>query len=147
MKAIVIEKYGSPDVLQFKEVEIPTPKDNQVLVRVQAASANPLDWHLMRGEPFIARLMGTGLLKPKSSRVGVDVAGRVEAVGKDVTLFKPGDEVFGVARGAIAEYVCGSASRFATKPQNVTFSQAASAPVAGCTALEGLSKRGKIQPA
>ena len=146
MKAIVIEKYGSPDVLQFKEVEIPTPKDNQVLVRVQAASANPLDWHLMRGEPFIARLMGTGLLKPKSSRVGVDVAGRVEAVGKDVTLFKPGDEVFGTCNGSFAEYACAREDRLALKPANVSFEEAAAIPVAATTALQGLRNKGQIQP-
>jgi len=146
MKAIVIEKYGSPDVLQFKEVERPTPKDNQVLVRVQAASANPLDWHLMRGEPFIARLMGTGLLKPKSSRVGADVAGRVEAVGKDVTQFKPGDEVFGTCNGSFAEYACAREDRLALKPANVSFEEAAAIPVAATTALQGLRNKGQIQP-
>ncbi len=146
MKAIVIEKYGSPDVLQFKEVERPTPKDNQVLVRVQAASANPLDWHLMRGEPFIARLMGTGLLKPKSSKVGADVAGRVEAVGKDVTQFKPGDEVFGTCNGSFAEYACAREDRLALKPANVSFEEAAAIPVAATTALQGLRNKGRIQP-
>jgi len=146
MKAIVIEKYGSPDVLQFKEVERPTPKDNQVLVRVQAASANPLDWHLMRGEPFIARLMGTGLLKPRSSKVGADVAGRVEAVGKDVTLFKPGDEVFGTCNGSFAEYACAREDRLALKPANVSFEEAAAIPVAATTALQGLRNKGQIQP-
>jgi len=146
MKAIVIEKYGSPDVLQFKEVERPTPNDNQVLVRVQVASANPLDWHLMRGEPFIARLMGTGLLKPKSSRVGADVAGRVEAVGKDVTQFKPGDEVFGTCNGSFAEYACAREDRLALKPANVSFEEAAAIPVAATTALQGLRNKGQIQP-
>jgi len=146
MKAIVIEKYGSPDVLQFKEVERPTPNDNQVLLRVQAASANPLDWHLMRGEPFIARLMGTGLLKPKSSKVGADVAGRVEAVGKDVTQFKPGDEVFGTCNGSFAEYACAREDRLALKPANVSFEEAAAIPVAATTALQGLRNKGQIQP-
>ena len=146
MKAIVIEKYGSPDVLQFKEVEMPTPNDNQVLVRVQAASANPLDWHLMRGEPFIARLMGTGLLKPKSSKVGADVAGRVEAVGKDVTQFKTGDEVFGTCNGSFAEYACAREGRLALKPANVSFEEAAAIPVAATTALQGLRNKGQIQP-
>jgi len=146
MKAIVIEKYGSPDVLQFKEVERPTPKDNQVLLRVQAASANPLDWHLMRGEPFIARLMGTGLLKPKSSKVGADVAGRVEAVGKDVTQFKPGDDVFGACNGSFAEYACAREDRLALKPANVSFEEAAAIPVAATTALQGLRNKGQIQP-
>src|SRR5881628_605028 len=121
MKAIVIEKYGSPDVLQFKEVERPTPKDNQVLVRVQAASANPLDWHEMRGAPFIARLMGTGLLKPKNPKLGADVAGQVEAVGKDVTQFQPGDEVFGGCNGSFAEYACAREDRLALKPNNSSF--------------------------
>src|SRR5438128_4418784 len=146
MKAIVIEKYGSPDVLQFKEVERPTPNDNQVLVRVQAASANPLDWHLMRGEPFIARLMGTGLLKPKSSKVGADVAGRVEAVGKDVTQFKPGDEVFGTCNGSFAEYACAREDRLALKPANVSFEEGAAIPVAATTALQGLRNKGQMQP-
>src|SRR5256712_2641403 len=146
MKAMVITKYGSPDVLQFEEVEKPTPKDNQVLVRVQAASANPLDWHLMRGEPFIARLMGTGLLKPKSSKVGADVAGRVEAVGKDVTQFKPGDEVFGTCNGSFAEYACAREDRLALKPANVSFEEAAAIPVAATTALQGLRNKGQIQP-
>jgi len=146
MKAIVIEKYGSPDVLQFREVERPTPNDNQVLVRVQAASANPLDWHLMRGEPFIARLMGTGLLKPKSSKVGADVAGRVEAVGKDVTQFKTGDEVFGTCNGSFAEYACAREGRLALKPANVSFEEAAAIPVAATTALQGLRNKGQIQP-
>ena len=94
MKAIVYTKYGSPDVLQLKEVEKPTPKDNEVLVKIHAASANPADWHLMRAEPFLARL-ANGLLKPKNTRLGADVAGRVEAVGRNVTQFQVGDEVFG----------------------------------------------------
>src|SRR2546427_9845587 len=101
MKAMVITKYGSPDVLQFEEVEKPTPKDNQVLVKVQAASANPLDWHGIRGKPFIARLMGTGLLRPKSSKVGADVAGRGEALGKERSQIKPGDGGFGGGEGSL----------------------------------------------
>src|SRR3989442_9281852 len=104
MKAIVITKYGSPDVLQFEEVEKPTPRDNQVLVKVQAASANPLDWHGIRGKPFIARLMGTGLLRPKSSKVGADVAGRGEAVGKGANQFKTGDQGFRGGNGALSPY-------------------------------------------
>src|SRR5256712_13012432 len=146
MKAMVITKYGSPDVLQFEEVEKPTPKDNQVLVKVQAASANPLDWHGMRGKPFIARLMGNGLLKPKSSKVGADVAGWVEAVGKDVTQFKPGDEVFGGCNGSFAEYACAREDRVALKPANLSFEEAAAVPVAAYTALQGLRDKGKIQP-
>ncbi len=146
MKAIVITKYGSPDVLQFEEVDKPTPKDDQILVRVQAASANPLDWHGMRGKPFIARLMGNGLLKPKSSKVGADVAGWVEAVGKDVTQFKPGDEVFGGCNGSFAEYACARQDRVALKPANLSFEEAAAVPVAAYTALQGLRDKGKIQP-
>ncbi|OLE69676.1 alcohol dehydrogenase [archaeon 13_1_20CM_2_51_12] len=146
MKAIVITKYGSPDVLQFEEVEKPTPKDNQVLVKVQAASANPLDWHGIRGKPFIARLMGTGLLRPKSSKVGADVAGRVEAVGKDVTQFKPGDEVFGGCNGSFAEYACAREDRVALKPANLSFEEVAAVPVAAYTALQGLRDKGHIQP-
>src|SRR3989441_3524488 len=103
MKAIVITKYGSPDVLQFEEVEKPTPKDNQVLVKVQAASANPLDWHGIRGKPFIARLMGTGLLRPKSSKVGADVAGRVEARGQEGNQIKTGDEGVGGGKGCFGQ--------------------------------------------
>ncbi len=146
MKAIVRTQYGSPNVLQFKEVEKPTAKDNQVLVKVHAASANPLDWHLMRGKPFIARLMGTGLLKPKDSKVGVDIAGRVEAVGKDVTQFKPGDEAFGGCNGSFAEYACAKEDRLALKPNNSSFEEAAAIPVAAITALQGLRDKGQIQP-
>src|SRR6266849_6380433 len=145
MKAIVLTKYGSPDVLQFKEVEKPTPNDNQVLIRIHAASANPLDWHEMRGAPFVARL-STGLLKPKNPKVGADVAGRVEAVGKDVTQFKPGDEVFGGCNGSFAEYVCARGDRLALKPGNLSFEEAAAIPVAAITALQGLRDKGQIQP-
>ncbi|SRR5712692_1089011 len=129
MKAFVFTEYGSPDVLHFKEVEKPTPEDDQVLVKVHAASANPLDWHEMRGAPFIARLTGTGLLKPKNPRLGADVAGQVEAVGKDVTQFKPGDEVFGVCNGSFAEYACARENRLALKPNNASFEEAAAIPV------------------
>ena len=109
MKAIVNEKYGSPDVLELKEVEKPTPKDNEVLIKVHAASANAADWHLLRGEPFLIRLMGFGLLKPKNNILGIDIAGRVEAVGRNVKQFQPGDEVFGdCGMGGFAEYVYAS---------------------------------------
>src|SRR2546422_11516282 len=121
MKAIVITKYGSPDVLQFEEVEKPTPKDNQVLVKVQAASANPLDWHGIRGKPFIARLMGTGLLRPKSSKVGADVAGRGEAVWKEVNQFKTGGEGVGGGNGSFAEYAGAREERVALKTHKPTF--------------------------
>jgi NADPH:quinone reductase-like Zn-dependent oxidoreductase len=126
-----------PDVLKCEEVQKPTAADDQVLIKVCAASANPLDWHLMRGTPHVGRIM-TGLRKPKMTRPGVDVAGRVEAAGGRVTQFKPGDEVFGSCRGAFAEYACAPESALVAKPGNVTFEQAASAPVAAFTALQGL---------
>ena len=145
MKAILFPKYGSPDVLQFTEVEKPTPNENQVLIKVVAAAANPLDWHGMRGEPFLAR-MGNGLRKPKDQRLGADIAGRVEAVGKNVTEFKPGDEVFGaVGVGGFAEYVCTREKNLALKPANVSFEQAAAAPVVGYTAVQGFRHAGGIR--
>lgn len=145
MKAIIYTQYGSPDVLQLTEVEKPRPNEDQVLVKVHAAAANPLDWHGMRGEPFIARLDG-GFRKPKNPKLGADVAGRVEAVGKNVTEFKPGDEVFGtVGAGSFAEYVCAREKNFALKPGNISFEAAAAAPVVGFTALQGLRDTGKIQ--
>src|ERR1700693_1441203 len=132
MKAIVYHHYGSPDVLQSEEIQKPTAGDNEVLIRVRAASVNPLDWHFMRGTPYIVRIPA-GLRKPKVTRLGVDVAGQVEAVGRNVTQLKPGDEVFGSCRGAFAEYVCTSESALVMKPDNVTFEQAASVPVAAFT--------------
>jgi len=147
MKAIVYRSYGSPDVLRLEEIEKPVPNDDQVLVRVRAASVNPLDWHYMEGKPYIARLIGFGLLKPKVTRLGVDYAGTVESVGTNVTQFKPGDDVFGGRTGAFAEYVCVLADRAVVrKPANLTFEQAASVPVAAITALQGLRDKGKIQP-
>jgi len=145
MKAIVYTKYGPPEVLQLQEVEKPAPKENQVLVKVHAASTNALDWRPFTMPSILVRLMG-GLLKPKDPSLGVDVAGRVEAVGSNVTEFKPGDEVFGVAPGAFAEYVCNGASKFALKPANVSFETAAAVPVAAFTALQGLRDKGQIQP-
>jgi NADPH:quinone reductase-like Zn-dependent oxidoreductase len=145
MKAIVYEKYGPPDVLQFKEIATPAPADDEVLIHVRAASVNPLDWHFMRGEPWFIRLM-TGLRKPKDERLGVDVAGVVEAVGKNVTQFKPGDEVFGGCRGAFAERVCAKEDELALKPSNLSFEQAAAVLVAAITALQGLRDKGRIQP-
>jgi NADPH:quinone reductase-like Zn-dependent oxidoreductase len=145
MKAIVYHNYGSADVLKCEETEKPTPGDNEVLIRVRAASANPLDWHLMRGSPYLLRL-GFGLRRPKLTRLGVDVAGQVEAVGSKVTQFKPGDEVFGSCRGAFAEYCCAAESALVAKPANVTFEQAAAIPVAAFTALQGLRDKGRIQP-
>jgi 2-desacetyl-2-hydroxyethyl bacteriochlorophyllide A dehydrogenase len=144
MKAIVYTQYGSPDVLRLIEVATPAPKDNEVLIRVRAAAVNPLDWHLMRGEPRIARLV-FGPIKPRDTRPGRDVAGEVVEVGKNVTHFKPGDAVFGVCRGAFAEYACALESKLVTKPDNVTFEQAAAVPVAALTALQGLRDRGRIR--
>ena len=145
MKAIVYHEYGSPDVLKCEEVEKPVPRDGEVLIKVRAASVNPLDWRLMKGKPSILRIF-FGLRKPRLGRPGVDVAGEVEAVGSNVTQFKPGDEVFGACRGSFAEYGCVAASKLVMKPGNVTFEQAASANVAGLTALQGLRDKGKIQP-
>jgi len=131
MKAIVCRDYGSPDVLRLEELDRPIPNDDQVLVRVLAASVNPLDWHYMEGLPYIGRLAAFGLLQPNVTRLGVDYAGRVEFVGKNVTSFKPGDEVFDGKTGAFAEYVCVSPNRaIALKPANVTLEQAASVPIA-----------------
>jgi NADPH:quinone reductase-like Zn-dependent oxidoreductase len=145
MKAIVCRNYGSPDVLKCEEIEKPTAGDNEVLMKILAAGLNPLDWHLKRGTPYIVRLM-TGLRKPKDIRLGVDVAGRVEAVGRNVSQFKPGDEVFGSCRGAFAEYACTTESALVMKPKNVTFEQAAAVPVAAFTVLQGLCDKGQIQP-
>ena len=146
MKAIVYRCYGSPDVLAFEDVAKPVPADDEVLVKVLAAAVNPLDWHYMRGTPYFLRL-GSGLGTPKDSRLGVDFAGTIEAVGKDVTRFKAGDEVFGGATGAFGEYVTISENRgLASKPANVSFQQAASAPIAAITALQGLRDEGQIRP-
>lgn len=145
MKAIVYTEYGPPDVLQLTEVEKPTPKDNEVLIQVRAVSVNPHDFYSMRGMPYILRIQ-TGLRKPKNTRLGIDLAGQVEAVGKDVTQFKPGDEVFGARSGAFAEYVCTQGKALALKPTNLTFEQASAVPVAGFTALQGLRDKGRIQP-
>jgi NADPH:quinone reductase-like Zn-dependent oxidoreductase len=146
MKAIIYCEYGSPDVLKLESVERPVPKDNEVLVKVRAASVNPLDWHYMRGAPYFMRLEA-GLRKPKSIKTGVDYAGVVESVGKSVTEFKPGDEVFGGRDGAFAEYVVGRADRaMALKPPSLTFEQAASVPIAGITALQGLRDKGQVRP-
>ena len=139
MKAIVYHNYGPPDVLKYEEIVAPTAGDDAVLIRVRAASVNPLDWHFMRGTPYFLRIM-TGLLNPKDPRLGVDVAGQVEAVGRNVTQFKPGDDVFGSCRGAFAEYACTAESALVTKPDSVTFEQAAAVPVAAYTALQGLHK-------
>jgi NADPH:quinone reductase-like Zn-dependent oxidoreductase len=146
MKAIVYCDYGLVN-LKLADIEKPTPTDDQILVKVRAASVNPYDWHFVEGSPKIMRLMGVGLRKPKDLRLGVDFAGTVEAVGKNVTQFKPGDEVFGGKGGAFAEYVCPRADRsIAMKPANVSFEQAASVNIAGLTALQGIRDKGKVQP-
>ncbi len=138
MKAIVFRCYGSPDVLAFEDVEKPTPADDEVLVKVHAASVNPLDWHYMRGSPYFMRL-GSGLGAPNDSSMGVDFAGTVESVGSNVKRFKPGDEVFGGRSGAFAEYVTVPEDRaLVLKPANMSFEQAASVPIAAITALQAL---------
>lgn len=145
MKAYVYRDFGSPDVLRLEEIEKPVPTDNQLLIRVRAVSVNPLDWHYMEGTPYLGRLVEFGFLKPKNTRLGVDYAGTVEAVGKEVTQFKPGDEVYGNRFGAFAEYICATDKALALKPANLTFEQAASIPVAAVTALQGLRDKGKLQ--
>ena len=144
MKAIVYCDYGLGN-LKLENVEKPVPNDDQILIRVRATSVNPYDWHFIEGTPKIMRL-GVGLRKPKDTRLGVDYAGTVEAVGKNVTQFKPGDEVFGGRGGAFAEYVCVRQDRLvATKPANITFDQAGSADIAGVTALQAVRDKGKVQ--
>jgi NADPH:quinone reductase-like Zn-dependent oxidoreductase len=144
MKAIVYDHYGPPDVLHYEEVEKPTPADDQVLIQVRASSVNPYDWHFIRGTPSLLRLFA-GLHAPKSRHLGADVAGVVEAVGRNTTTFKPGDEVFGTAKGAFAEYVCAPEATIALKPEDVTWEQAASVGIAGITALQGLRDKGNIR--
>jgi len=144
MKAIVYDRYGSPDVLQYQELEKPIPNDDQVLIQVRASSVNPYDWHFIRGTPSFIRLF-TGIRAPKSRRLGADVAGVVEAAGRNVTSFKSGDAVFGTATGSFAEYACALESRVALKPESLTWEQAASVPIAGITALQGLRDKGGIQ--
>ena len=149
MKAIVYEKYGPPDVLQLKDVEKPMPKEDEVLIKVHATSVNWGDWHNLRADPFLVRLMA-GVLKPKNKILGSDIAGRVEAVGESVKQFQPGDEVFGdiyaYGGGTFAEYVAVPENAVVLKPDNITFEQAATAPVAAVTALQGLRNHGQIQP-
>ncbi|MFA4907253.1 MAG: NAD(P)-dependent alcohol dehydrogenase [archaeon] len=146
MKAIVYTKFGSPDVLQLKEVEQPIPKDNEILIKVYATSVNAYDWRHLRADPFLIRLMGAGLFKPKHQILGADIAGKVEAVGKNVKQFKPGNVVFGEGKyGGFAEYACVDENRFVLTPANVSFEEAAAAPMAALTALQGLRDKGQIQ--
>jgi NADPH:quinone reductase-like Zn-dependent oxidoreductase len=143
MNAIVHERYGRPGVLELREVHKLVPEDHQVLVRVHAASVNPVEWYGVTG-PYFARI-GNGLRRPESSAVGADLAGRVEAVGRDVKEFQPGDEVFGTSAGSWAEYACAREDRLAPKPANVSFEQAAAVPVAAITALQGLRDKARVQ--
>jgi len=146
MKAIVYCDYGLAN-LKLADVNKPTPTDDQILVKVRAASVNPYDWHFIEGTPKIMRMMGVGLRKPKDTRLGVDFAGTIESVGKNVTNFKPGDDVFGGRGGAFAEYVCRRAEgAVALKPASITFEQAASVNIAGVTALQAIRDKGKVQP-
>jgi len=148
MKAIVYDEYGSPDVLELQDIDKPVAGDNEVLVRIHAASANAGDWHFMRGDPYIFRLQA-GLFKPKNNIAGFDLAGQAESVGKNVTEFRPGDEVYadvyGESGGSFAEYMCVSEDLLVLKPTNLTFEQAAAVPMAGITALQGLRDQGQIQ--
>jgi NADPH:quinone reductase-like Zn-dependent oxidoreductase len=145
MKAITQDRYGSPDVLELREVDTPAVGDEEVLVRVHAASVNARDWHLMRGDPYLARL-GLGVRGPKTKIRGTDFAGRVEAVGRAVKRFRPGDEVFGETEGAFAEFVCASDDVVEPKPAALSFEQAAALPLAGNTALMGLRDLAQVQP-
>ena len=150
MKAIVYTQYGPPDVLQLKEVEKPTPRDNEVLLKVYATSFNAGDLHVLRADPFLIRLMGYGLLKPKNKILGAAIAGRIEAIGGNVKQFQLGDDVFGDLsesgkRGGFAEYVCASADALVLKPSRLSFEEAAAVPVAAVTALQGLRDKGHIQ--
>jgi NADPH:quinone reductase-like Zn-dependent oxidoreductase len=146
MQAVRFDRYGSPPaVLRLEEVDAPVPAGGEVLLRVHAASANPVEWHVVRGEPFFLRLI-TGVRRPKDPKVGGDVAGVVEAVGAGVTGLAPGDAVFGIAEGSFAELACAKVDRLAGKPQAMTFEEAASIPVAGCTALKALRDHGRLEP-
>ena len=145
MQAIVCEKYGPPSVLHLKEVARPVPNEDEVLIKVHASSINSRDWRLMRANPFVIRLAAGGFLRPKNPILGVDVAGRVDAVGGNVSQFKPGDEVFGFGKSAFAEYACASRDMIVLKPAGLSFEQAAAVPLAAITALQGLRDKGNIQ--
>jgi NADPH:quinone reductase-like Zn-dependent oxidoreductase len=146
MKAVVQDRYGAADVLELREIDQPVPKDNEVLVRVHAAGVDPGVWHLMTGQPYLVRVMGYGLRTPKVRVRGRDVAGRVEAAGRNVTRYHPDDEVFGICDGSFAEYACARPDKLAPKPANLTFEQAAAVPISGLTALQALRDTGKVQP-
>jgi NADPH:quinone reductase-like Zn-dependent oxidoreductase len=146
MQAVVQDTYGAADVLELRDIDKPTVGDDELLVRVHAAGVDPGVWHLMTGRPYLVRVMGYGLRTPKVRVRGRDVAGRVEAVGTNVTRFHPGEEVFGIGDGSFAEYVRARADKLAPKPANLTFEQAAAVPISGLTALQGLRDKGKVQP-
>lgn len=146
MKAIVQDEYGSADVLELRDVEKPQPGDDEVLIRVHAAAVDPGVWHLMTGLPYLVRVMGFGLRRPRIRVRGSDVAGTVEAAGRNVTQIKVGDQVYGTCDGSFAEYACAKAERIAPKPANLSFEQAAAVPISGMTALHGLRDAGKLQP-
>lgn len=145
MKAVFSERYGPPDVVELRDVPVPVCEDHQALVRVYASSVNPAEWYGITG-PYFARIFGGGLRKPKQTSVGADLAGRVEAVGRDVKEFQPGDEVFGTALGAWAEYACAREVRLVAKPATSSFEEAAAVPIAATTALQALRDKGHVQP-
>jgi len=146
VKAVVQDRYGEAEVLAVRDIDVPVPGDGEVLIRVRAAGVDPGIWHLMTGRPYLVRAMGFGLRVPKVKIRGRDVAGTVETVGKDVTQLKPGDDVYGTVEGSFAELACASATRFAPKPGNLTFEQAAAAPISGMTALVAVRDRGGVKP-
>jgi NADPH:quinone reductase-like Zn-dependent oxidoreductase len=151
MKAIICPRYGSPDVLQLREVEKPSPRDDEVLIHIHAASLNSRDLRMLRAKPIVMRLKPGGLFRPKNKILGADVAGRVEGIGRNVKQFKPGDEVFGylpssTGKGTFAEFVCARENLIILKPTNLTFEQAAAVPLAAMTALQGLRDKGNIHP-
>jgi NADPH:quinone reductase-like Zn-dependent oxidoreductase len=144
MRAIRYHEYGGPEVLEVSEIEVPVPGDDEVLIRVRAASVNPYDWHFMRGKPYFVRVQN-GVRRPKQHRLGADVAGSVEAVGGNVAGLVPGDEVFGQVTGAFADFVCGRPRNLSSKPESISFEEAATLGIAGVTALQGLRDAGRLQ--
>jgi len=146
VKAIVQDKYGSATVLRLSDIDKPEPGDDDVLIQVHAAGVDPGVWHLMAGLPYLVRILGFGFLRPKTRVRGRDVAGTIEAVGKNVTQFKAGDQVYGICDGTFAEHACGKAIQFAPKPANVSFEQAAAVPISALTALHGLREAGQLKP-
>ena len=145
MRAVVQDRFGPPDVLRLADTDLPEVGDRDVLIRVHAAAVNPADWHILRGDPLIARLMGVGLTRPKARVAGIDVAGVVETVGADVRQLRAGDAVLGFARGAFAEYASAAADKVVPKPANLTFEQAAAVPIAATTAMRGIQEAGQVR--